>query len=191
MAKRSPRAGNLLTRVADLINPGTGQWDRELVQSAFWSEDAAQILGIPVHPDMDDVPAWHFDPKGLFSVKSAYRVFCDDLQRNSSHDQAAGSSLNNGAEEAFWSAIWNLEGLGRLRHFLWRLAHNSLALCSNLNLRGVKVMDRCFLCGHVGEDGTWEPPVLSLQSGEGSMEISWFGRYQMSAQSLYKRQGDS
>ena len=154
MAKRSPRAGNLLTRVADLIDPGTGQWDRELVQSAFWNEDAAQILAIPVQPDMDDVPAWHFDPKGLFSVKSAYRVCCDDLQRNSSHDQATGSSLNNGAEEAFWSAIWNLKGLGRLRHFLWRLAHNSLALCSNLNLRGVKVMDRCFLCGHVGEDGS-------------------------------------
>lgn len=71
----TPRASNLLTRVAELINPNTGQWDRELVLSTFWRDDAAQILAIPIHPDMEDVLAWHFDPKGLFSVKSAYRVF--------------------------------------------------------------------------------------------------------------------
>lgn len=75
-------------------------------------------------PDMDDVIAWHFDPKGLFTVESAYRVFCDDLQRNSINGMAAGSSPNDGIEEALWSSIWKLDGLGRLRHFLWRLAQN-------------------------------------------------------------------
>lgn len=32
------------------------------------------IRSIPVHVDMDDAVGWHFDNKGAFSVKSAYKV---------------------------------------------------------------------------------------------------------------------
>ena len=37
-------------------------------------EDAAEILRIPIDEQMEDWPAWHFDAKGLFSVKSAYKL---------------------------------------------------------------------------------------------------------------------
>lgn len=66
---------------------------------------------------------------------------------------SASSSMDMQNEDAVWEAIWKIEGLGRLKHFLWRLVHNSLALCSNLNRRGVKADDHCFLCGRAGEDG--------------------------------------
>jgi hypothetical protein len=32
------------------------------------------ILAIPTDEDSEDEWAWHFDEKGLFSVKSAYRL---------------------------------------------------------------------------------------------------------------------
>ena len=49
----------------------------------FWEEDAATILALPVHEGMDDIMAWHYDAKGGFSVKSAYKVHCDDSLRTS------------------------------------------------------------------------------------------------------------
>jgi hypothetical protein len=46
-----------------------------------------------------------------------------------------------------------MEGPNRLKHFMWRLAHNSLALRSNLSRRGMKIDPRCPLCNYAWEDG--------------------------------------
>lgn len=41
-----------------------------------------------------------------------------------------------------------------IKMFVWRLKHNSLALCTNLEHRGVRLdSTRCFFCGRVDEDG--------------------------------------
>jgi hypothetical protein len=32
------------------------------------------MMRIPIDYEMEDLPAWHFDAKGLFSVKSTYKV---------------------------------------------------------------------------------------------------------------------
>ena len=87
----TPRRGILLSRVADLLHPATGQWDKELIEELFWPEDVPEILALPVHTDMEDVLAWHFDSKGLFSVKSAYRLFCDDHHLKSTSGSGATS----------------------------------------------------------------------------------------------------
>ncbi|CAD6338928.1 unnamed protein product [Miscanthus lutarioriparius] len=103
---------------------------------------------------MEDTLAWHYDSKGIFSVKTAFRVFCDDDNRNSKHDSAASSSRCGGETKKVWSMILTMQASSRLEHFLWRLAHNSLALRSNLKRRGVKVDDdRCIMCNRAGEDG--------------------------------------
>jgi hypothetical protein len=50
--------------------------------------------------------------------------------------------------------IWKMQAPSRLKHFLWRLAHNSLALHLNLKRRGILVDDdRCIMCNRLGEDG--------------------------------------
>ena len=54
-------------------------WDHDLLEQTFWQEDAEIIKAIPVHHDMDDVIAWHFDVRGLFSVRSAYKVHRENL----------------------------------------------------------------------------------------------------------------
>jgi hypothetical protein len=74
---RRPRTPNGLDepmRVADLINQDSGQWDEDLVRFVFQHEDAEEILSIPIRAGMEDGVAWHFDKKGIFSVKSAYRL---------------------------------------------------------------------------------------------------------------------
>jgi hypothetical protein len=34
----------------------------------------AEIIQIPIDYEMEDLPAWHFDAKGLFMAKSGYKV---------------------------------------------------------------------------------------------------------------------
>ena len=70
----TPCGGNLLTKVSELLDPSTGKWDMELVNDMFWVEDAKLILQMPSRDKAVDFLAWHFDPKGVFSVKSAYHL---------------------------------------------------------------------------------------------------------------------
>jgi hypothetical protein len=75
----------MLKIVSGLINPVTGQWDEGLIRDTrdnFNDVDSACILAIPTDSDVDDRPAWHFDSKGLISVKSAYSLFkCKQIKK--------------------------------------------------------------------------------------------------------------
>ena len=48
-------------------------WDEQLITDVFWPKDAEVILMIPTDDESVDWPARHYDPKGVFSVKSAYK----------------------------------------------------------------------------------------------------------------------
>lgn len=63
-----------LTQVADLLDPSIGDWDEALVQDIFSEFDAEAILKLRVNQELEDRPAWHYDKKGVFSVRSAYRL---------------------------------------------------------------------------------------------------------------------
>jgi hypothetical protein len=56
------------------MDPIDEGWDKQLVWDTFWAEDAELILMIPIGVESLDWPAWHFDSKGLFSIKSAYKI---------------------------------------------------------------------------------------------------------------------
>lgn len=75
----TPRGASLMTHVSELICPITGRWDERLVTDTFCSEDARRILQIPLREGVEDFVAWHYDGKGVHSVRSAYRV---QTQRN-------------------------------------------------------------------------------------------------------------
>ena len=70
----SHRDQNLIQWVSELIDPVNGTWDEELVRQTFHPDDSQFILATPLNEDMDNCIAWHFDPKGMFNVKSAYKV---------------------------------------------------------------------------------------------------------------------
>jgi hypothetical protein len=117
----TPRHGSILHKVADLINRITGNWDQELVNDIFNQEDSSLILAIPIFHDME-VVAWHADPKGLFSVKSAYAIAVK-RRDHLNHDDA--SSSKNQQSNFLWKNIWNQKVTNKIKMFLWRLAHNS------------------------------------------------------------------
>jgi hypothetical protein len=67
----TPRGNNLVTKVDELINPVTGDWDDDLIKSFFWPVDVHRILQIPLTHGREDLVAWHYNRNGHFSVRSA------------------------------------------------------------------------------------------------------------------------
>jgi hypothetical protein len=128
----TPRGQCILTKVNELIEPHSGQWDEELIRDTFWEIDARVILATPIRDDFEDFPAWHFDSKGLFSVKSAYRVYVRRRDAN-----IASSSLSTEGK-SFWTKIWEIPCIPKVKQFLWRLAHNSLPIMANIERRGIE-----------------------------------------------------
>jgi hypothetical protein len=137
----------VLTKVKDLIDPITGQWDEVLVREIFWEMDANLILSTPIREDFNDFPAWHFDTKGIFSVKSAYRIYIKKRDANT------GSSSAQQEEKMHWKKIWALPCLPKIKQFVWRLAHNSLPLMMSIKRRGIECDTRCVCCQRLDEDG--------------------------------------
>ena len=67
------RGSNIISRVSDLIDPSTGDWDEQLVQQTLWPLDACRILSIPLPlHEMEDFVAWNPSRNGIFSVRSGY-----------------------------------------------------------------------------------------------------------------------
>ena len=54
----TPRGNQLLSKVSDLIDPATGQWDVPLVEQTFWPIDVERVLALPLPThDMSDFVA--------------------------------------------------------------------------------------------------------------------------------------
>lgn len=92
---------------------------------------------------MDDIIGWHYNPKGVFSVKSAYKVHRAGVIRGQRRHMASGAKSSYGM----------LTVHQKIKHFLWRLGHNTLAVRRNMQQRGMKIGTLCCMCGHLDEDG--------------------------------------
>ncbi|KAL5856994.1 hypothetical protein ACOSQ3_004452 [Xanthoceras sorbifolium] len=68
----SPPVLSLFATV-DVLKSVTGGWNELLVKLAFHPDDAALILSIPPSSvSVDDSMIWHFEEKGVYTVKSGY-----------------------------------------------------------------------------------------------------------------------
>jgi hypothetical protein len=151
----TPRGHVLLTKAEELLNPGSGTWDEDLIRDVFWEEDVRYILATPTNPGHDDFLAWHFDRKGLFSVKSAYHVLDDEKHqvKNQQKGESSSSVGEPNQSKAIWRKIWKLSCPPKVRHFIWRLARNSLAVRMNIRRCGVLLDTRYPVCNRFDEDG--------------------------------------
>jgi hypothetical protein len=140
----TPRRDIILTRVSELIDPQTGNWDGELIRDIFWEDDVQHILAIPIKHGREDNIAWHYDPRGIFSVKSAYHVLEDKREQNQHRQTGSPSSSLDHRTDFDWLHLWRIPYAPKVKQFLWRLAHNSLPVTLNIDRRGVEDVDtRC------------------------------------------------
>lgn len=156
----------MLTRVADLIDPSTEQWDVQLVNDMFGPVDAQHILSIPLCDGMEDQLAWHFDNRGNFSVKSAYQLGV--RIRDSLHHRDATTSASSTVVSFRWNRIWALQLPAKVRIFMWRLAHDSLPTLMNIKRKHVELDTLCPVCAR-------RPYFSSLQICEESLAAAEHG----------------
>ena len=89
-------------------------------------------IPLPISPKSDKL-IWTLDSKGLFSVKSAYRI---------SVDQEANPSQ----AEVPWKKLWKARLPERIKMLIWRIGNNSLPINENLSCRLEYIDPNCTLC---------------------------------------------
>ena len=148
----TPQRNCTLQMVSELIDDTTCSWNKALITQHFHPDDIPTILSIPLRDQTEDFIAWHFDNRGLFSVKSAYKVHVDMLRREGVAQVGQGSVSNSVQDEVF-KKLWTVQCPPKVHHFLWRLAHNSHPMYMNIARRGVEIDTRCAVCHKLFEDG--------------------------------------
>jgi hypothetical protein len=146
----TPKGSCLLRDVAKLNDLVTGIWDVQLVRDIFWRR--MQELSW-LYWSMEIGRIWLPDiltKKGVFFVKSAYKVLRDDQIRRRSREGGLASNPDP-AYESMWKRQWELNCAGIIKHFLWRFAYNSHPL--RMNRRGMDIDTRCVICQRLNEDG--------------------------------------
>ena len=87
--------------VADLMISGRREWDKEKVEQVLWPVDSSLVLSIPLgNAQGNDGWFWHFDSKGLYEVRSGYRVVMDSRR-------TVSSTVQN-PDVAFWMKLLEL-----------------------------------------------------------------------------------
>jgi hypothetical protein len=140
----SIRGGAIYTKVSELIDPLTGQWDGALLDQLFNPLDAQRILQIPIHNQgFDDFIAWRLNSHGSFTVKSAYHS-----QWQFTYGASAGQLAlpNVFATNPIWKIIWKLRVPSKVKKIIWRALHGILPLKSILVNRHIGTSGECPVC---------------------------------------------
>ena len=83
-----------------------------------------------------------------------FHVLEDVVEQGKQTQQGETSRL--GAAESkddLWKKIWRLKCPPRIKQFIWRVAHNSLAFKLNIKRRHIDLDTRCPVCWRLDEDG--------------------------------------
>lgn len=113
-----------LNFVSELIDGDRLAWNHHLIKQQFQPADAEIMLSIPLREDSEDFVAWHFDNKGVFSVKSAYRAHVNMERMQAIRQEGQGSEATALKHEVF-TKLWKVNCPPKFHHFLRRLPHNS------------------------------------------------------------------
>ena len=141
------RGRNIITRVNELIDPLTGQWDVDLVSSIFSSVDVHRILQIPLIHGREDLVAWYFNKNGLFSVKSAYH--CQWTQK---FDEGGSQAQRADGRREIWKKLWKADVPGKIKIHGRRILHDHIPCRAVLTGKHIGDDSSCPLCSSDQED---------------------------------------
>ena len=143
----APRVLEANAMVAELINHEQGRWNFELIDQVFMPSDAEIIKQIPLSSRRpQDKLIWAGNRRGVFSVKSAYRLL---LQKSS----VSTESSSAGSLTKFWNGVWSAKVQPKIRNFIWRACQNILPTQTKLLDKKISSSFSCQLCEDEPETG--------------------------------------
>jgi hypothetical protein len=105
--------------VNELIDAVNVAWNTEKIKAAFLPLDVAVILNIPLSARrQEDFWAWHYEKKGIFSVRSAYCMLVQTRDTRTAWLDKRATSSNHRGEEKGWTSLWKVKVPAKLRVFL-------------------------------------------------------------------------
>ena len=135
-------------KVSELIVSTMASWDKQKLQLFFTPMDVEVIRNIPLNMRrQQDFWAWHYERRGFFSVRSAYRMLVNDKQRTRAWLEDRSGTSDTRATEKEWLAIWKVNVPAKIRVFLWRLARHSLSSGDVLHHRNMATHNSCGITG--------------------------------------------
>lgn len=113
--------------VNDLMVQNHKEWDVPLLHSLFPTEDASNIMKVPLFRETaTDKRIWVFSKHGSYPVKSGYRFYMDRF-----------SSLSQHQVDGDWFALWKLHVPPKVKVFLWRCCCDTLPTIMRLQSKGI------------------------------------------------------
>nr|VDD37257.1 unnamed protein product [Brassica oleracea] len=138
---------DLTLRVEDLLIPGTGVWNQELVFRTFTRKDAEIIMKIKPEISHTNSVVWGLSRNGSYTSKSGYALLEIIEEINTSQVEIIPP-----VEKKLWSTLWKTKTTPKLRHFLWRILSGALAVKERLRSRGIQLNITCSSCNNGVED---------------------------------------
>lgn len=100
-----------------------------------------------------DFLAWHYDKRGVFSVRSAYRMITGIKSQREDWLENRPSHSNRAGEKKGWSNLWKAKVPSKVCVFVWRLAHTSLPTGTTRYDRNMITSPVCTICNSA--EDTW------------------------------------
>ncbi|GLT48804.1 hypothetical protein SLA2020_224030 [Shorea laevis] len=132
-------------RVSSLIDQPACQWNLTKLQQVFSSDTIEKITHIPLSRQCrHDRLIWQHATNGRFTVKSPYRYAWDAVY---------GLNFNdfNDLMKLVWKAVWLMDTLPKIKHFLWKFIWEILPTRVALQGHRVEVDSSCCICEQAEE----------------------------------------
>ncbi|XP_071680070.1 uncharacterized protein [Lolium perenne] len=98
------------SHVADFIVQSTRQWNLDLLNECFTPMDVQEIKSIPISTRVqEDFWAWHYEKKGIFSVRSAYLMLINTREKREAWLENRAASSNAEELKKCWSKLWHIQ----------------------------------------------------------------------------------
>ncbi|CAN1173743.1 Putative ribonuclease H protein At1g65750 [Linum perenne] len=110
-----------------------GNWDWELLRRYLPPRIVGLVAGMEPPSDNlgEDEIIWGPDPRGKFTLKSAYDIL---------------DSIGHHTDQDIWRIVWRWMGPSRVRHFLWLVAHDRILTNAERRRRHLTDVAACQRC---------------------------------------------
>lgn len=141
------KSANPPYRVSDLIDNATASWNENLLEERFFGIDKEAILNIPISSRvLPDFWSWHYEKKGVFTVRSAYRLLCATKQQRTDWLESNPGHSNLVGDQHSWTKLWGATVPSKIKVFAWRLARTSLPTSNVRKHRNMADTPECSIC---------------------------------------------
>ena len=128
--------------VAELIDQDLHAWRFEIIMDMFEKEDAESICRIKLsRRHVVDIMIWLHQKKGMFTVKSTYKLAREVLRGGRVAESSKGCT-----GKGIWSTLWKFRIPNKIKVFGWRACND--ILLTKLYLLKRRIIDNvmCPIC---------------------------------------------